>query len=273
MKTAWARALAWAGAVLCGLVAPGAARAQLEVDHFEVFLTAGPGQARGAFTVRNVSDQPQTSQLRIGDWERTLDGGQIFHDSAGVLSGSCQPAVEVFPTILRLAPGESQAVLVTYSGGARSTSCWSIIYVATAPKPAALTSGAQVIVELRQGIKLYVEPPATRPELTVDTVDVEHHVPGGAESAADTAGTDVMAIVRNRGVIQSLVKGSVEYRTLGDSLVQRVTMDEFPVLPGSRRRVRSRVPQLPPGRYVVLMLFDFRGAEIVAGQINLDLAR
>ncbi len=262
-----------AGLALWALAAPRAARAQLEADRLEIFLTAGSGPVRGTFTIRNVSNEQVTSQLGIGDWMRAIDGTNNFSDTAGTMAGSCHPALTIFPTTLRLAPQQSQAVTVTYSGGTRTTSCWSIIFVGSAPQPATTSGGAQVTVALRQGIKIYVQPPGARPELQIDTVDTGRHVPLRTQSPADTIGSDVIALVHNPGSIQSRVKGRIEYRTVKDSVAATITVDEFPILPNARRSVRSRIPRLPAGHYVVLVIFDYGGSELVAGQIEIDVAR
>ena len=267
------RAIVLAGLVCCLIATPGTAWAQLEADRLEIFLNAGPGVARGTFTIRNVSDQQVTSQLSIGDWMRAIDGTNNFSDTAGTMAGSCHPALTIFPTILRLAPRQSQAVTVTYSGGPRTSSCWSIMFVGSAPQPATISGGAQVTVELRQGIKIYVQPPSVRPELQIDTVDTARHVPLRSESPTDTAGTDIVAMVRNPGTIQSRVKGRLEFRTVKDSVVTQRVIDEFPILPGAQRRVRSQIPRLPAGHYVVLVIFDYGGSELVAAQIEIDVAR
>lgn len=248
---------------------PRIAAGQLEVNHFEVFLTAT--NSRGTFIVTNTSNEAVTSRLTVGDWERAVDGTNHYTDTAGTLKGSCHPNITVFPSTLLLAPQQSQTVQVTYTGGARTTSCWSIVFVGTAPQPANIAGGARVTVELRQGIKVYVEPPGARPELQVDSVDTIHHVPAPNEPPRDTVGFDISAMVHNPGLIQSRVKGHIEYRTIKDSLVAQRAIDEFPILPGAQRRVRSRLPQLRPGHYVVLVVFDFGGPELVAGQLELDV--
>ncbi|HEY5218157.1 MAG TPA: hypothetical protein VIJ16_00035 [Gemmatimonadaceae bacterium] len=264
--------IALAGLAIGLVMAPRTAHAQFEVDNFEVFLRTTAGTVSGTFLVRNVSDQAQTSQLRLGDWERRIDGTNVYRDSTGVLPGSCGGAVSAFPMTLRLAPQQSQVIRVTYTGPVRATSCWEIVYVGTAPQPARSQSGAQLTVELRQGIKIYVEPSAARPELKIDTLDVARHVPPPA-TPADTAGEDVLAIVSNPGTIQSRVRARIEYRTLADSVVARSLIDEFPILPGAQRMVRSRMPQLANGHYVVLTIFDYGGSDLIAGQLQIDINR
>jgi P pilus assembly chaperone PapD len=255
------------------LVVPRSSAAQLEVDQLEIVLRAEASGASGSLSVRNVGAQATTARLLIKDWDRAVDGGNRWHD-AGTVTGSCHPQIEVFPTTLRLEPNQVQSIRVTYSGGPRQTLCWSAVVVEEAPQPASNSGrGAQLTVVLEHAIKVYVEPADARAGLELVDVDVARHTPVGNESRADTLAYDVTAIVTNPGRAQARVKASIEYRTLSDSMVARTAIGEFPVLPGARRSVRSRVPVLPPGRYVVLVVFDYGGAELVAGRLDLDLAR
>jgi hypothetical protein len=49
------------------------------------------------------------------------------------------------------------------------------------------------------------------------------------------------------------------------------TVNEFPILPGAQRQVRSRMPQLAAGHYVALVILDFGGPELVAAQMELTV--
>jgi hypothetical protein len=218
-----------------------------------------------------VSAEAITTAVTIGDWERAIDGTNQYNDTIGKMSGSCLKTISVFPTNLRIAPRQAQTVTVTYTGDVRTTSCWAIVYVGTAPQPQASSSGAQVTVQILQGVKVYVEPPTGRPDLQIDSVDTGRHTPTTQEQMRDTVGTDVIALVHNPGLIQARVRGRVEYRTLKDSLVAQHPIDEFPILPSAQRRVRSKIPQLAPGHYVALVILDFGGPELVAAQIELDV--
>jgi P pilus assembly chaperone PapD len=262
-----------AGFVFCGLAAPRAASAQLEVSQLEVFLRPGAAltSKAGTFTVTNVSDERVTTQLTIGDWERSIDGTNQYSDSTGMMRGSCLNTLRVFPAVLNLAPKQSQAVTVNYDGDPRSQACWALVMIRMAPKPATITSGAQITVQLLQGIKIYVEPPTGKPDLQIDSVTTGQHKPPSTEAPTDTAGSDIIALVHNPGLIQARVHGRVEYRSLKDSVVATSPVTEFPILPGAQRQVRSRMPQLAPGHYVALVILDFGGPELVAAQMELNV--
>lgn len=251
---------------------PAALRAQLEVDELELFLTAGAaGSVSATFNVRNTSRTAQTVQIERQDWDRQENGRNRFL-SAGAVTGTCHPAIEVFPTIAQLDAGQTQVVRVTYTGGARERACWSAVSVGTAPVPPD-TAGVQLVVNLEHIVKIYVDPPTPTRTIEIGELDVVRAVAQPGSMAPDSTSRDVMVTVRGSGNAQARVKGSVEYRTAADSVVATVRIDEFPVLPGAVRRLHSRMPALPAGRYIVLVMFDYGGQDLIAGQIELEIQR
>jgi hypothetical protein len=260
---------------MAALVSVGGARvahAQLELDRLELFLRTGAGAPRGTFAIRNSTDTARTVRVALEDWRRTPDG--VTHsDSLGRLPGSCGPSVTIFPTTLRLNPRESQPVRVDYTGPARTTSCWVIAWVEAAPVAPPRGGATQVTINLVQGVKIYVEPAGARPQLDLREVTLARRVPLLGGNPADTIGQDVAVLVANPGTIQSRARARIEYRTAADSVAATVRMDEFPILPGATRLVRSRVPVLRPGAYVAIVFLDYGGPEILAGQVRVDVRR
>jgi hypothetical protein len=53
--------------------------------------------------------------------------------------------------------------------------------------------------------------------------------------------------------------------------VTKVNIAEFPTLPGATRRLGVPLPRLQRGKYVLLALLDYDGAEIAAGQVDLEI--
>jgi hypothetical protein len=78
-------------------------------------------------------------------------------------------------------------------------------------------------------------------------------------------------VFRNSGATPLLARGSVEVRRPDNSLAATLPIEEFPTLPGVRRRLLLDLPALPAGRYIALALIDFGGAAIVAGQRELEV--
>jgi hypothetical protein len=267
-----ARVFVLAGSVLAlGVAAPLAvAEAQLEVDELEVFIASVGRERSASFRVRNTSAAPVTARLGVADWSRQSDGTNEFVD-AGTVLGACADKVSIFPQLASLAPGESQVVRVSYTGDSLRTMCWAAVMVGVAPGAAQSTGGAGIAAEIRSAVKVYVNPVVTDLAVRVEDIDVGTHRPTLGESAADTIGTDVIARLRNHGNVQVRAKVRVEYRSVADSVVARAEDDDVPMLPGTERLWRTKIPALAPGRYVVLVVVDFGGTELVAGQLELEL--
>lgn len=265
-----ARGIVLAGSVLL-LSLPVTAAAQLEVDQLEVFVSSAGRERAGSFRVRNASAEPLTARLTLGDWMRAPDGANLF-TAAGTVAGACADKVTLFPALASLAPGEEQVVRVTYVGDSLATMCWAAVMVSMAPRPAAAVTGAGIAAEIRHAVKVYVTPVVTTLGVTVETLDVGAHRPRPGEAPGDTTATDVIARLRNAGNVQVRANVRIEYRSTADAVVARAEDRDVPMLPGADRLWRSRVPALPAGRYVVLVIVDFGGAELVAGQMELEIA-
>jgi len=252
----------WGGAAL-----PSAARAQLAVDQTEVFL--GPeatGKHAVSFNVTNTGGDVVQATIYLQDWSRAADGQQAFVTS-GTLPHSCGRFLEVFPLSLRLTPGATQAVRVALTGADTLTAaCWSIVFVESS-NPAPPRAGRQIRYVARIGVKVYVVPPGLAKDGDVQDVTVERHRP---DSAGDTTGRDFVVTFQNTGGQPLWPHGTIEVRRPDNSVAATVDVVEFAVLPGDSRRLRVRVPALPPGPYVALALIDYGGADVAGGQARLD---
>lgn len=276
MSAAFERAFQRArGFVLAGCVAslagPAVAQAQIEVDQLEVFVSSLGNNRQGSFRVRNSSGEAVTANLAMVDWQRAIDGTNEFTE-AGSVPGACADKVTLFPQLASLGPGESQVVRVSYVGDSLVTQCWAAVMVGLAPRPQANMGSASIASEVRQAVKVYVAPVATTLNVRVEDLDVGAHRLTLGEAPGDSAGTDVIANFKNLGNVQVRAKVRVEYRSTSDAVVARTEDGDVPMLPGAARLWRTKIPELPAGRYVVLVVVDFGGAELVAGQLELELA-
>ncbi len=252
--------------------APAApATAAFDTDELELYLVPDArGRTAGTFRVRNNGRAAGTATLYVNDWDRSVDGENRFFP-LGSQPGSCRTAVRIFPANVRLAAGSEQTVRVEFDAGQPITApCWSIVFVESAPTPAAGNT-SQVMVQMRTGVKVYVSPPNAARLAELTDLKLDRHRPIPPEPASDTLGVDVVASVRNQGGMQVPFAGRIEYRTLDDAVVSTQRLTPTPVLPGAAREIRVRVPKLPAGRYVAVALLDYGGAEILAGQAELEV--
>jgi P pilus assembly chaperone PapD len=253
-------------AAAVALAAPSAAHAQFAIDKTEMLLTPGDAARRtGVVTVRNDGATRAQATISIEDWDRAEDGGNRFF-AAGTMTQSCAKALKVFPLAMNLAPGESQAVRITMDSSATAASgeCWSVVLVETAV-PDVNASGRTLLYRLRTGVKVYALPQG----LTLDgqVADVAMHQSAGADSTGVAKDTVEVAF-QNTGTKHAIARGKVEIRRPDNTTVAVVELPLAYALPGATMRVRAAVPALATGRYVVLAVMDYGGAEIAAAQLE-----
>src|SRR5262245_8924180 len=87
---------------------------QLAVGRVEVVMQVGDRANReAAISVRNESDKPVQAIVKLEDWDRADDGSnRWFPYGTHRGTGSCAPALSIFPQSLRLDPGAEQAIRV-----------------------------------------------------------------------------------------------------------------------------------------------------------------
>jgi P pilus assembly chaperone PapD len=234
------------------------AECQLAIDQVEMFLDPqGSGRRVQTFNVSNESDQVVEATLYLNDWDRAEDGENRFSDS-GRLPQSCGRYLRVFPLSLRLPPRTQQAVRVALEGAdSLSKTCWSVVFVESSA--AQESRGGRTITYItRLGVKVYVVPPNLPKDGEIENVEL-----------GDSTPRQVIVSFRNSGGVPLWPRGNVEFRRLDASVAATVAIEEFPVLPGSRRRLTIRPPSLPRGRYVALALIDYGGSDISGGQVQL----
>jgi P pilus assembly chaperone PapD len=269
------------GALLlaAALCVPGdRAHAQLTVDALELFVTT-PDSTDVVRTVRVRNDGSVRIQAEVltEDWERDEVGTNRFLP-LGSHARSCREALTVFPGTVALEPGEAATLRVRVAGGAPA--CWGVVFLAHRTTMA--NEGRQLSYTVRTGVKVYVEPVRAVRDgaieamtLRTDAVDSSAASDGAitpSETTLRTAtGPALDVVFRNLGQAQLTVRGTLEVRRDDDTSAWREEMPAFPVLPEARRRVTVSLPALPPGRYVILALLDFGGAELVAGQLEYEV--
>lgn len=235
------------------------AEGQLAVDQVELFLDPhAQGRRVQSFNVSNESDQVVEATLYLNDWDRDDNGENRFSES-GRLPESCGRYLRVFPLSLRLPAHTQQAVRVSLEGAdSLAKACWSVVFVeSSAPRQ---TRGRAITYVTRLGVKLYVVPPNLPKDGEVESV-----------ALGDSPGRQVIVSFRNTGDVPLWPHGSIEFRRLDASVAETIPIEEFPVLPGSLRRLTIPRPALARGRYIALALIDYGGSDVAGGQVQLEV--
>ena len=177
--------------------------------------------------------------------------------------------MKVFPSVLQLEPRSTQTVRVTIDSPATiEVGCYSILFIETPPPPRG-PNGAALVYSVRYGVKVYVERDLPLRGEVVDVAMASRDTT--VNRGADSSLKQVIVTYRNTGARQTLTHGSIEVRRPDNSLAATIPIPEFPTLPGATRRLGVPLPALPPGKYVLLALLDYEGAEIAAGQVELEI--
>ncbi len=259
---------------------PRVAAAQLTVDELEAHLVVTDGgQAVHTMRVRNESAERVQAVVTIEDWERDEEGNNRFLP-AGTHARSCAAALEVFPMTVALDPGMSATVRISFRGApAQAASCWSIVFLEN--RATQRSAGRQLQYTVRTGVKVYAATAGAVRDGAIDAMAVSEMAsevrtprqpsdgPASGASVADSAALELR--FRNVGDVQLQVAGTVEVRRADNSVAHRAELSTFPVLPAQHRLVRTGLPPLPRGRYMVLAMLDFGGTEIVAGQLEYEV--
>jgi len=211
-----------------------------------------------------------------------MENGDNRFLPAGSTGTSCGTMLTATPVSIRVEPRSSRIVRLAVQGAAAlRKECWDIFFVEEVPQRAGIRGNSLQYI-FRTGVKVYVAPTGLKRDATVEDMAIEEvpvvasapasSTPASAQIKPAPATKRQIAIrLRNSGGAHLLAKGHLEYRRLDNSLAAKVTIPEFPALPGAIRKVMIDVPaDLAAGDYVVLALIDFGGAEIIAGQIDLQ---
>lgn len=263
------QSLAPAAALALALSLAGrSAAAQIAVDELELHLALRPGAVgiSQTFHAANSGDMPANATISVDDWDRSERGENRYYP-LGSLASTCGRHVRVFPSVLRLDARSVQTVQVTVdSADAIPRGCYTILFVETerahGPNTFALT------YSVRYGVKIYVERDSP-PIGEVTAIEVGRLA--DASAGTDSAARVLNVLYHNAGSRQTQTHGTVEVRRLDNSVASTIAIPEFPTLPGANRRLSVPIPQLRPGRYVLLALLDYGGQEIAAGQASLEV--
>lgn len=250
--------------------------AQLVVDRFDMRVTPVEGQ-RTTETILVTNSTATVMQANIirEDWTRSERGDNQFLPQ-GTTGSSCGELLTYSPKVLRLEPGKSDVVRVSVQDvPSTGRECWDAILVEQVI-PHAPATRSSVNYTFRTAVKVYVVPDGLPIDAMIEDIRIEDQPgpPGtGVRTGMPNGNSQARQIAirfHNTGGVHLSTRGHVEFRRMDNTTAVDVPIAEFPTLPGAVRKLSVDVPpDLPRGEYIVLVLLDFQGAEIAAGQIEL----
>ena len=122
--------------------------------------------------------------------------------------------------------------------------------------------GQRVAYVLRTAVKIYVQSPGLRAAGEIADLRL---VPEPADRASAAR---VEVAFANTGTRHVTAEGVLEVRRPDNAVVARVPLPNVYALPGARQAIRVPLPDLPPGRYVLLATLDYGGIDIAAAMLE-----
>jgi hypothetical protein len=259
-------------AVVLVVAATQPVAAQFAIDELEMhFVPNGSGAMTKVIPIRSSSDTAQQVRITVRDWERDSIGGNAFLDF-GSHRATCQGRLEVFPLTLQLGPQATEFVRVTYTGtAAPDPGCWAVVFTETVRPPSAREQGAAVSISTVMGVKIYVHAPGATADGSVISADVEEYWEPRPTTSDSTLVRDVAVRFANTGTAHLRVRSSLEVRNEATQIVARVDGPEAYITPEAFRDILIRLPNLPRGRFVAVVLLDYGADEITAAQVEFEV--
>lgn len=264
----------WVLGLVCALgLAGGGARvlsAQYAIDELELHFEPANGAVTRLIPIRSVSDTTQQITVRLSDWYRDSIGGNRMAEY-GSLESSCGDRLEIFPQSLQLPPRGTEYVRVTVTPGATpDPGCWGIVLTEAVRPPPPTTDRAAVTISTVMGVKVYVNAADANASGEVVSADVESfYIP--TPPSDSTLARQIAVRFVSTGSAHLRVKSSAEVRDGSARLVAGIEGPEAYITPGAFRDILMRLPELPAGRYVAVVMLDFGGAEILAAQVEFEV--
>ncbi|MCD5408024.1 hypothetical protein LR090_02065 [Candidatus Bipolaricaulota bacterium] len=249
------RLLLFVAALGVGFVAWGLQISQIEFD-----LVVEQGQVYSlTFLVRNDAERAQTITVYLGDWDRDIDGTNRFYPP-GTVERSLASWLSLPFTQLTLGPEEAAEVTVEMAVPSPEETTlagtyWGIIFVQGEPRPME-QAGTTVMAIERFGVKVYA---------TIAGTELSQGRVTKLEVDPAEEGYQVVVYYENTGNVHHRVIGTLEVIDRTGAVVQELELGEFPILPGSVRRVVATLPQLARGIYQLRAVMDYGGEALVAG--------
>jgi len=249
--------------VLFVLGMPRLAGAQLAVSHSDVLLKSNVSAYRSTVVrITNQTDEATDAVLHVQDWRRD-DSGNNAYLPLGSSAGSCRDHIKITPATLRIAAHETEHVRVAFDGE-YDKSCWAVVFVQPNEQPVAMGGPANVIRPALPGVKVYVQPEWARREGIVESLSFQ--------PARSSAGRHAIELLfRNTGDAHLEPFGALEIRDAKNLVVATMDVERFPVAPADQRRLKLALPQLAPGRYTAVALFDYKGADIAERELPFEI--
>ncbi len=233
-----------------------------------------PGQKSSVYSFEVIyeeespEDNPVKMSVFLADWDQDIDGN-LKIAPAGTLPRSFASRIDFSPSDFLLNPGQGQKVNFTVNLPPEEKGPhWAMFLVRSdkyVTSEVDIEEKKKLVVKASvfYGVKLrQIDPSTARREGKVVRAEV-------ISSEESDPFLKVVAVFENTGTTFLKVGGRIEFRDEKGETVDTIQVQNFSVLPGAKRKIESNCKkELPLGEYIALVILDFGGDYLVAGQVN-----
>ncbi len=258
----------WVSAVLV--------QGQIGISTLSVDVNLPPGGSfTGAFEVINSSDQPREFTVELKDYDRNIEGGLVLLNP-GTHPRSLAKFLSFTPAQFALAPKQKQQITFKIEIPATERGPHWAAFAITSPAP---SSGAQP-----------PPPPGQQPSIPVTigtaeqfVVKIRHTDPTNAVNRGRIVSVQALLPERdkplrivveyeNTGTTFQIAKTQLRIVNAKGEIVVQKRAEDMALLPGGKQRLEIPVTEkLPSGTYLALVIIDFGGDFLVAGQVRFQI--
>ncbi|MBI3661009.1 hypothetical protein HY230_11155 [Candidatus Acetothermia bacterium] len=226
-----------------------AAWGQIGVSALSLDVNLAPGGSlAGNFEVFNNSQQPRQFTVEVKDYDRTIDGGLVLLTSS-THPRSLAKFFTVAPVAFTLSPGQKQLIGLNIKIPANESGPHWVALVISSPIPKVIAMSTD-----------QPQSPVTIGSEEQFIIKIRQTDPTNAVNKGRITGTSV-----------TLPEKDKPLQIVGEIVLQKDIAD-LAVLPGGKLRLKIPVTQpLPVGPYLALVIIDFGGDALVAGQVRFQL--
>ncbi len=254
-----------------------ALNAQIGVSALSVDLNLPPGGSfAGAYEVINNSQQPRKFTVEIKDYDRNLEGGLVLL-APGTHPRSLAKFLSVMPLEFTLAPGQKRTITfaVQIPNTERGPNWAAIVVTSLFGSPSPQNPETDQQKQPPIGVQIgTAEQFVTKIRRTDPTNAVNRGRIVGLRALLPERDKPLRIVTEyeNSGTTFQQLKVELRIINAKGEIVRQRQLSDVVLLPGGKQRIEIPVtPALAPGAYLALVIIDFGGDVLLAGQVRVQL--
>jgi hypothetical protein len=207
-----------------------------------------------SITITNLSQKKMIFEASLADWQRDSTGSHEYY-RADTLSRSCASWVSISKTLIEVAPGRSENLLVKLLAPADPSKVnemkWAMLFLQSVSEQDSSSRNKNVSTKINEVVRVGIHIYQTPPQLTNMSAKAVSFKPvPGEKNTYEFA-------MANTGEVMLNCKAHLELTNVANGTETKVEKIEFPVFPGGTRKVKLNLPaNISTGKYSALAILD-----------------